>query len=182
MANYGKVKIKDLPVLISDKSIYCEGGGRLLSDSIQPTGSIYISTNNVNPRTLFGGEWSQIDETLEVNGSVLTDEARATWISNASITLPQGRWLLIGSASGYGSGTGFTLQLSSRGAYTRQSVHCSDGNKYSGQVVDVIVASAPVTVYLQSWSATGRTLDSIGLKAFKIDVYNTSNYVWRRTV
>lgn len=26
MTNYGKTKVKDLPVLISDKSIYCEGG------------------------------------------------------------------------------------------------------------------------------------------------------------
>lgn len=112
---------------------------------------------------------------------MLTDSAKASWTSNASITLPKGRWILIGSASGYGSGTGFTLQLSSRGAYTRQSIHCSDGNKYSGQVVDVIVATSSVTVYLQSWSSSSRTLDSIGLKAFRIDVYNTNNYIWKRT-
>lgn len=60
MANYGKVKIKDLPVLISDKSIYCEGGGRLLSDIMWPVGSVYISVNNTNPSTYWGGTWVKI--------------------------------------------------------------------------------------------------------------------------
>lgn len=33
---------------------------KLLSDILYPIGSIYMSTNNTNPSTLFGGTWEQI--------------------------------------------------------------------------------------------------------------------------
>ena len=33
-----------------------------LIDSIYPVGAIYISTNNVNPSTLFGGTWTKIED------------------------------------------------------------------------------------------------------------------------
>ena len=33
-------------------------------DDIYPVGSIYMSVNNVNPGTLFGGTWSQIQDTF----------------------------------------------------------------------------------------------------------------------
>ena len=33
---------------------------KLLSDILYPVGSIYMSVNNTNPATLFGGSWTQI--------------------------------------------------------------------------------------------------------------------------
>jgi hypothetical protein len=38
--------------------------GKSIADIIYPVGSIYMSINNVNPATLFGGEWEQIKDTF----------------------------------------------------------------------------------------------------------------------
>lgn len=46
----------------------------LTFDDIYPVGSIYISVNNVNPSTLFGGTWSQIkDKFLLAAGSTYSN-------------------------------------------------------------------------------------------------------------
>ena len=48
----------------------------VLIDVIYPVGSIYMSVNNVNPATLFGGEWEQIkDKFLLSSGDVYTNGA-----------------------------------------------------------------------------------------------------------
>lgn len=33
-------------------------------DDIYPIGSIYMNINNINPETVFGGQWEQIQDTF----------------------------------------------------------------------------------------------------------------------
>lgn len=53
--NYGGTNIRGSLYLGSDAKSY-------LIDLIYPVGSIYISANNVNPSTIFGGTWEQLKD------------------------------------------------------------------------------------------------------------------------
>lgn len=147
-------------------------------DLIYPIGSVYRSTVNADPSLLFGGSWKQYAIESRVDGEVVSSEATNSWTTNASVTVPAGRWLLIGGAHSSGAGTGFTLRLSSSGSYDRQSIHCSDSNTYSGQVMGVVEVTSPTTYLLQSWSATARTLGAIIITAHNLN--DCSSYGWER--
>lgn len=56
--------------LLGSGNINIGGGGGLSIDDVYPIGSIYMSTANVDPATLFGGTWERIqDKFLLAKGS-----------------------------------------------------------------------------------------------------------------
>lgn len=48
--------------LLGSGNISISGGGGLSIDDVYPIGSIYMSANNVDPSTLFGGTWQRIED------------------------------------------------------------------------------------------------------------------------
>lgn len=55
---------KRLKTLQAEVDAIGGGGGGLSFDDIYPVGSIYMSVNNADPGTLFGGTWQQIEDTF----------------------------------------------------------------------------------------------------------------------
>lgn len=47
--------------ILGSGNISVGGGGGITLDDVYPVGSIYMSVNNTNPGTLFGGTWQQIE-------------------------------------------------------------------------------------------------------------------------
>lgn len=54
---YDKVKLKT----VQNQSVIGDGNINII-DIVYPIGSIYMSTNNVDPSTLFGGTWERIED------------------------------------------------------------------------------------------------------------------------
>lgn len=136
--NYGSTNLRGSLSLGSDAK-------SSLIDLIYPVGSIYISANNVNPTTLFGGTWQQLkDRFLLGSGDTynvgntggeathtltqyeLPSHKHAIQLSNSSGGSSSGDYL---SISGTGNGTLATHTLTRWMNYTKDLIDIN-GNEY----------------------------------------------------
>lgn len=60
-------------------------------DKIYPVGSIYLSVNNINPRNLFGGTWTQLTDRFLVGAGGSYDNGSTGGSINHHHALPFGR-------------------------------------------------------------------------------------------
>ena len=118
----------------STKQMVLEYSNGSIADLIYPVGSIYMSVNNVNPSTLFGGEWVQIKDTFLLacgdiyssDGDVATAQHGEATVSLTKSQMPrhnhtqaEHRHTMSGNYSdGSGSGSAY-MYSSSRNVTTR---------------------------------------------------------------
>lgn len=73
--------------LLGSGNISVSGGGGLTFDDVYPVGSIYMSANDVDPSTLFGGTWQRIeDKFLLASGTSYSNGATG---GSATVSLTQ---------------------------------------------------------------------------------------------
>lgn len=63
MNYYSKYTGEEIESLLDSTDIFLENYKTILIDTIYPVGSIYMSTNNIEPSVIFGlGEWESIED------------------------------------------------------------------------------------------------------------------------
>lgn len=94
------------------------GGGGFDVDAVYPVGSIYMSVNNTNPGVLFGGTWSQIQDTFLLAAG--TNYAAGSTGGAATVTLQESELPSIsGQFNIKGASNGTNLITAASGKFSR---------------------------------------------------------------
>ena len=125
----------------------CKSANCIVTVNPYPIGSIYMSVDDTNPSTLFGGTWSRIENrfllasgssyTLKTNGTNTTggeathsltqsEMPRHTHTQNSHYHQMYGNW-----STGTGSSSGY-INTSNRSVATRNTESTTATNKYTG--------------------------------------------------
>lgn len=107
-------------------------------DIFYPIGSVYISVNDTDPGTLFGGTWSRIVDGYLFCGSTGYADGRQSNLRNGTITadttltidqMPKHNHNMADNDSGYYAGWG------SRHGWAQASANVTSGGKFSTDYV-----------------------------------------------
>ena len=102
--------------------------GSITFDDIYPVGSIYMSVNSTNPRTLFGGTWTQLkDRFLLGAGSTYTNgstggEASHTLTVNEMPSHSHGQYVTVGSGGSLSANCDYDSYVSGKARKSSQNV------------------------------------------------------------
>ena len=129
-------------IFIDENENYEDGVNVLTFDMIYPVGSIYMSINSVNPASLFGGTWEQLQDRFLLGagstysagstGGEATHTLKESELPNITGSVTSGS-----GASGGATSTGYGNFRSSTGVFTT-SLSCmytfdaADKNKWPG--------------------------------------------------
>ena len=151
-------------------------------DLIYPINSIYASSVNVSPQTIFGGTWEAVPRTVgeyKDSTEVKTNITGGSWQTIRQTTLTPGTWLICGGTNSGGTG-GWTARFAGGAPESRQSAHNTDGNVYSTEHKNIVKVASNTTIYLQVWSASARYIWG-DLYAYRLDGLGSDLYAWKRT-
>ena len=138
-----------------------------LPSDIYPVGSIYMSVNNTNPSTFFGGTWEQIqDKFLLASGS--TYSAGTTGGSANAVVVSHSHDPSNGTDYGF-------MSYQQGGSVTRTKVNVSSGSRYAilgksgASSTDASGLNFSATTDTQGISGTGKNMPPY-----------LAVYVWKR--
>ena len=150
-------------------------------DLIYPIGSIYLSVNNTNPGTLFGGTWEQISQGRALVGEGVVKANTDDWCGHTSA----GDWTAY--AGLMGGEVYHTLSLSEAPAHRHSlSLQVKNGGGSSGSVYGI-------TGFSSGWDTFSRSSPgSSGYLRWGMDVQGGGGahnnlppylvvYIWKRT-
>lgn len=104
-----------------------------LVDKIYPVGSIYLSVNNTNPGTLFGGTWTQIAQGRTIFGAGTLNTITYTAGSTVNAGLPNVTGKVVFAYSDYNVGnTDYAQKVSGPFYYNRSEESGTSWDASSG--------------------------------------------------